>query len=254
MIQAFETFHQQESPILLCNVWDVPSAKLAEKLQFKAIGTSSGAIAQMLGYRDGEEISFAELAYIVKRIVANVQTPLTVDLEAGYSRKPRLIAEHIKQLIDLGIVGINIEDSLVDQKRYLLGADVFASHLEAVIKELGDHARHIFINVRTDTFLLGHSEALEETLVRAGLYHQVGADGLFVPTIQKEEDIQAVVRESKLPVNVMCMSSLPDFATLKAIGVKRISMGNFLHSYLLKQMEQSLQQIITTGEFKPLFQ
>lgn len=254
MIQPFETLHQQDSPILICNVWDVPSAKLAEKLHFKAIGTSSGAIAQMLGYRDGEEMSFAELVYIVKRIMANVQIPLSVDLEAGYSREPRQIAEHIKQLLDLGVVGVNLEDSLVGQERYLLEADAFASHLEAIIKKLGDQAKDIFINLRTDTFLLEHPEPVQETLARASLYHQAGANGLFVPCIQQEEDIREVVEENRLPVNVMCMPALPPFSTLKALGVKRISMGNFLHTYSLKQMETSLKQIIETAEFKPLFQ
>lgn len=254
MIQQFETLHQQESPILLCNVWDVPSAKLAEKLHFKAIGTSSGAIAEMLGYRDGEEMDFAELLHIVKRIKANVQTPLTVDLEAGYSREPRQIAEHVRQLLELGVVGINLEDSLVDQERYLLEAEAFANHLEAVIQELGDQAKDIFINVRTDTFLLGQPKPLEETLARAKIYHRAGANGLFVPCIEQQADIQRIVEESKLPINVMCMPALPSFSILEALGVKRISMGNFLHKFTLKQMESSLKLIVKSSEFKSLFQ
>ncbi len=254
MIQDFEALHQQESPILLCNVWDVPSAKLAEKLCFKAIGTSSGAIAQMLGYRDGEEMSFDELVYIVRRITANVQIPLNVDLEAGYSRKPSQIAEHIKQLLDLGVVGINLEDSLVSQERYLLEAEAFANQLNAIINELGDQAKEIFINVRTDSFLLGHPEPVQETLARAALYHQAGADGLFVPGVQEQEDIRHISRKIKLPLNVMCMPALPSFNTLKSLGVKRISMGNFVHNYLLKQIESQLELINETEEFMPLFQ
>ena len=61
----FKNLHHQDAPLLICNVWDVASAKAAEKLNFKAIGTSSGAIASMLGYIDGEEMSFEELEYIV---------------------------------------------------------------------------------------------------------------------------------------------------------------------------------------------
>ena len=58
----FKELHQQAAPIIICNVWDVPSAKAAQQLNFQAIGTSSGAIASMLGYKDGEE----ELAYILQ--------------------------------------------------------------------------------------------------------------------------------------------------------------------------------------------
>ena len=60
----FSALDHQNSPILLCNVWDVMSAKVAQKLNFSVIGTSSSAMAAMLGYRDGEEITFQELEFL----------------------------------------------------------------------------------------------------------------------------------------------------------------------------------------------
>ncbi len=50
----FKELHKNETPLIICNVWDVSSAKAAEAAGFQAIATSSGAIASMLGYRDGE--------------------------------------------------------------------------------------------------------------------------------------------------------------------------------------------------------
>jgi len=41
---------------------------------------------------------------------------LSVDIESGYSRKPAGIADHIKRLSDLGAVGVNPEDSIVDNE------------------------------------------------------------------------------------------------------------------------------------------
>lgn len=67
---TFNELHQQEEPLIICNVWDVASAKVAKKLGFQAIGTSSAAIASLLGYEDGEHMSFDELNYLVKRITA----------------------------------------------------------------------------------------------------------------------------------------------------------------------------------------
>ena len=103
----FNYLHEQGAPLLIGNVWDVVSAKAAQKTGYQAIGTSSGAIAAMLGYRDGEEMSFSELEYIVQRILKSVAMPLTVDLEAGYSRNPAKIAAYIMRLADLGVVGVN---------------------------------------------------------------------------------------------------------------------------------------------------
>ena len=173
-------------------------------------------------------MTFDELLYIVKRIVACSNLPLTVDIEAGYSRDPLKTAKNIKILAEIGVVGINIEDSIVNEERTLVDANSFAEYLSAIKRQLVKDQVEIFINVRTDTFLLGEKAALDETQKRASLYEFAGADGLFVPCITQSDDIQAVVSSTKLPINVMCMPNLPDFESLKALGAKRISMGNFL--------------------------
>jgi 2-methylisocitrate lyase-like PEP mutase family enzyme len=250
---SFKKLHEQNNPLVICNVWDVASVKSAEKLNFQAIGTSSAAIATMLGYEDGEQMSFSELTYIVKRIIRNTELPVTVDIETGYSSDPKEIASHIKTLSDLGVVGINIEDSNVLNERTLINADDFAKKLSEIKKELAKENVSIFINVRTDTFLLGIENTLEECVKRIKLYESVGADGVFVPCIEKEEDIIAVVKSTALPVNVMCMPNLPDFNMLSKLGVKRISMGNFMFNEISNHLESTLNSVLQTQSFKPIF-
>lgn len=250
----FKKLHKQKSPLLICNVWDVPSAKIAEKLNFQAIGTSSSAIATILGYQDGEEISFSELEYVVKRIASNTYLPLSVDLESGYSRESKDIVDHIKRLADLGVVGINIEDSIIHKKRTLVDAVEFSETLSEVTKRLAKEDVDMFINVRTDTFLLGHTNVIEETKKRIRLYEKVGANGIFTPCIEKISDIKEIVNCTSLPVNVMCMPNLPDFDTLNEIGVKRISMGNFLFDKMYNQFEQTTAVVLKQKSFKNVFQ
>ena len=245
--------HQQATPLILCNVWDVASAKTAEKMGFSAIGTSSAAIASMLGYQDGEEMLFEELLFIVKRIAACSKLPLTVDIEAGYSDDPLITANYIKALTTVGVVGINLEDSKVDSVRTLVDANKFADYLSKIKQELRQQQIDIFINVRTDTFLLGEENVLLATQKRMSLYQSAGADGLFVPCIIKVDDIQAVVNAINLPVNVMCMPNLPDFDTLTTLGVKRISMGNFLFDKLQADFEDELKQILEKNSFLSVF-
>lgn len=249
----FKELHEKESPILICNVWDVESAKAAQQLNYKAIGTSSGAIASMLGYNDGEEISFQELAYIVERITKSIAIPLTVDLEAGYSRNPKEIVAHIKQLIQLGVVGINIEDSLVNVKRAMRPLDTFSKLLEEVCSALIRDNQKVFVNVRTDAFLLGRPNPAQETIDRAKEYDKAGAQGLFVPCIEKEKDIALVVNQIDLPLNVMCMPKLPHFETLKKLGVKRISMGNFVYNKINKLLERELNEMLENNSFQNIF-
>ncbi|MTI33420.1 isocitrate lyase/PEP mutase family protein [Xanthovirga aplysinae] len=249
----FKALHQQNHPLLIGNVWDVTSTKIAEKLNFKAVGTSSAAIATTLGYTDGEEMKFSELEYIVKRILANTKLPVSVDLESGYSRDPVKIVNHIKQLCDLGVAGINLEDSVVCKERILLHAETFAETLSFIKNELQKSQLNIFLNIRVDTFLLGQSKPIEESQKRIHLYEQAGADGIFLPGIEKEGDIKKMVKKTSLPINVMCMPNLPDFNRLNELGVKRISMGNFLFKHLYKNHKELTAQLLSQKSFKPIF-
>lgn len=249
----FKNLHNQDKPLLIANVWDVPSAKIAEELNFQAIGTSSSAIASILGYKDGEEMNFSELKYMVKRIAENSNIPLSVDLESGYSRNPKEIAIHIKELSDLGVVGINIEDSIVDKSRTLLDAEKFAQTISEIVKNLQKDNIDVFINVRTDTFLLSVSNTIEETKKRIKLYENAGANGIFVPCIEQISDIKEIVNCTQLPINVMCMPNLPDFETLHNLGVKRISMGNFIFDNMYSQFKLKTEEILNQQSFNPVF-
>ncbi|MDW5417181.1 isocitrate lyase/phosphoenolpyruvate mutase family protein [Iodobacter sp. CM08] len=254
MQMNFDTLHQQATPLLLCNVWDAASAQAAQRANYQAIGTSSAAIAAMLGYPDGEALTFAELCYIVDRMIAACDLPLTVDIEAGYSRNPAQIAEHILALAARGVVGINLEDSIVSDQRHLLSIDEFCANLSQIRRILQLKNCSLFINIRTDTFLLGKKQALQETIQRGLAYQAAGADGLFVPCISSAADIAAITAAVSLPLNVMCMPELPDFATLQALGVKRISMGNFVFAQAQQQLSHLFSQINSTQSFTQVFE
>lgn len=249
--KKFCDLHHQQTPLILGNVWDVRGAKTFEAQGFDVVGTSSAAIAHMLGYEDGEKMSFSELEYIVKRIVANISIPLSVDLEGGYGRKTSEIADNIKQLSDLGVVGINIEDSLVNKERELRSIDDFSGIISEIKSYVEKNNINIFVNVRTDPFLLGIVNPLEETLKRISAFEQ--ADGIFIPGITNQDDIKAVTSATNLPVNVMCMPELPSFQILSDLGVKRISMGNFIHNSLMNNLEKKINKVQAEQSFDCLF-
>lgn len=253
-IQRFRELHEQNDPLLIGNVWNVQSAKAYEKLGYQAVATSSSAMAFSLGYEDGENMSFDEYFYIVERILKSISIPLSVDLEGGYGKTAEEIFLNIFRLAEAGVVGINIEDSIIiDGTRKLLNTKDFYEKLNAMILKLKEQNIDMFINVRIDPFLLGVDHAVEETLKRIKIIEEAGADGIFVPCITEIHDIENVINASKLPFSVMCMPELPDFDTLKKIGVKRISSGNFLNGYIYGQLESVLKDIGDTGSFSPIF-
>lgn len=246
----FKALHQQNQPLLLANVWDVPGGLAAEAAGYRALGTSSAAISAMLGYADGEGLAFDDLFYIVSRIKSAVTVPLSVDVEAGYGDTAAEISSNIQRLTDAGIVGINIEDSRVHKGNRTLDDDrQFARRLAAVRKACPD----VFINVRTDAFLLNRENALEETLLRGRLYAASGADGLFVPCLREQRDIVALARGVALPLNIMAVPELADFNLLAQWGVRRVSMGNALHAAAQIGVKQLLNAVQSHHSFLDLF-
>jgi 2-methylisocitrate lyase-like PEP mutase family enzyme len=250
----FKELHHQTKPLIIGNVWNVQSAKVYEKLNFQAIGTSSAAIAHSLGYEDGEQMPFLDLLFIVEKISKSITLPLSVDIEFGYGDTATEIANNIIALEKLGVLGINIEDSFFDNgERKLKDSIQFSKLLQEVKSILTQQEISIFINVRCDAFLLNVPNALQVTTERIKSYEQSGADGLFLPCITKENDIATIVSQTKLPLNVMCMPELPNFETLEKLGVKRISMGNFLNAYAYTSIEDITTKILTEQSFNALF-
>ncbi len=252
--QEFKYLHGQSGPLYIGNVWDVNSALLFEKMGYKSIGTSSAAIATSLGYEDGEEMSFDELLNIVATIKSKTLLPLTVDLEAGYSRDAKEILENIVQLCKLGVVGINLEDSVIEKgNRRIVDATEFSETLKFLKNSLLEKRINIFFNARTDFFVMGLDNPLKETVARATLYEQSGVDGIFVPCVTDENDIREIVDSTSLPVNVMTMPNLPMFSTLQELGVKRVSMGPFFYNCMNEWFCHMGNSINEHQSFSPMF-
>lgn len=202
--ETFRQLHQQPEALLLGNAWNAHSARQLEKNGFKAIGTSSTALSHALGYEDGEGMSFDELLYTLRRILASVNIPVSADIESGYSPTVAGLLENIDRLYDAGVAGINIEDSSVTVERQLISRDAFCKKLDA-IRHCIQNNMQLFVNARTDTFLLDVPARLDETLLRLKVYSNAGADGIFVPCVTDIKDICEIVTASVLPVNVLSM-------------------------------------------------
>ena len=254
-MNPFETFkqlHQNTTPLVLGNVWDLNSARILEASGYKAIGISSQALSNSLGFEDGENLPFEILLQFAKRVVEVVHIPFSVDMEAGYSRTVAGIIENINKLHDAGVVGINLEDTIPGTVRQIRPVAEFQQILSAIAGHISRNHLQLFLNVRTDGFLLGLPNALAETLIRIESYENSGADGVFVPCITNRDDIREVVGATKLPVNVMCMPALPGFDELASMGVKRISMGPFLFNKANEDIGKLAKAILSDNNFSSI--
>jgi 2-methylisocitrate lyase-like PEP mutase family enzyme len=243
--EIFYQLHQQQNPLIIANAWNVKSAQLIEQRGYKAIATSSGAISNSLGYEDGEKIPFNELLYIVQRMKASTNIPLSVDLEKGYTDNLNELIENIQKLVDIGVAGINLEDAQ--------GEEIYLKKLNSIKNHFEKSNQKLFINARTDGFLQKVASPLETTIKRAKLYQDAGADGLFVTAVSDTATIKEIALSTTLPLNVVGTPKLSSIKTLSECGVRRISMAVFLYKATYNQLEKLLTEVITEQSLDPLF-
>jgi 2-methylisocitrate lyase-like PEP mutase family enzyme len=249
----FLKLHQGPRILLLANAWDVASARIVEHAGFPAIATSSAAVANSLGYPDGERISREEMLEVVRRIAAKVSVPVSADLEAGYGESAGEIAKTARALIEAGAVGLNLEDSL--QEAALIPVE---QHVEKIkrIREEGERVGvHVVINARSDVYLAGIGDParrVDQTLQRISAYRDAGADSLFVPGVYDAETIGQLAKASPGPLNVLANPASPPIQEMERLGVRRLSFGSWPARAALGLFARFTKELIERGTFTTL--
>ncbi|MEL7059327.1 MAG: isocitrate lyase/phosphoenolpyruvate mutase family protein [Acidobacteriota bacterium] len=246
--ETFASLHVPGRPLVLYNAWDVASAVAIAEAGARAVATSSSAVAASQGHADGEDLPFEVLHRIAERIVGAVDLPVTVDLETGYGASAEAVGERVGALVDLGVVGVNLEDRLLDRSS-LRTADDQAERLGAARAAADRHEREFFINARTDVFFQGappdrHEGLLDAAIARAETYRRAGASGLFVPGLLTPALIERLCAAVELPINIMAVPDGPSRDVLAACGVARISHGPFPLRAALETLREAARAAI----------
>lgn len=243
----FAELHVKGAPLLLYNAWDAGTAKSILDAGAKAIATSSWAVAEAQGYRDGEAIPIILVEQIIARIASTIDAPVTVDFEGGYSDEDGALAENISRLLELGVIGINFEDRVV-QGAGLYSMDRQARRIAAIRGAAGKKGIDLFINARTDLFLGQKGDpagSVGDALDRAKAYAAAGASGFFVPGLRDDTLIGRICDGVTLPVNVMVMDGVPPNERLSELGVARISYGAIPYIRAMKALREEALKVLS---------
>jgi 2-methylisocitrate lyase-like PEP mutase family enzyme len=216
--RELQALHRQP-PLVLPNAWDPGSARAIEAAGAKAIATTSAGLSWADGVTDAGGLTRSAALDALRRIVSVVSVPVTADIEGGYGGSPAEVGETVAEVIEIGAVGINIEDSsggaLIDPTAQ---AERIAAAREAAVAAGID----LCINARIDTYFFGDPA---DTVKRASTYTEAGADVLFVPGLLDPAAIRELVPMIARPLNLMVGPGAPTVAQLVELGVTRISIG-----------------------------
>jgi 2-methylisocitrate lyase-like PEP mutase family enzyme len=243
----FRELHQS-GLLILPNAWDAGSARLMQEAGAQAVATTSAGLAWANGWPDGDALPQDVMLNAVRSIARVISVPLTVDAEGGYSDDPATAAENILKIAEAGAVGINLEDGAAS-------VELTCAKVANIRKRLAAAGIDLFINLRTDVYLrqlVAEEKRLEETLRRAALYRDAGADGLFAPLASSAADIKALVAQS-LPLNLMAVPGVPKAEELKALGARRLSAGAAIWTATMGEAMRLGRGFLADGDSAALF-
>jgi 2-methylisocitrate lyase-like PEP mutase family enzyme len=178
--------------------------------------------------------------------------PVTADIEAGYGETPAEVATHVREIIQTGVVGINLEDGLHGPMRSIEDA---ARRLSAA-REAGTKEGVPFVlNARCDVFHLQHGEETTRftaTVERCKAYLAAGADCVYPFGLRDPAIIAAFVEAIGAPVNITGRPGMPDLAAFERMGVARITIASAPALVTMSGIDKLATELRASGSFDML--
>lgn len=249
--KSFAALHRS-APLVLPNAWDAGTARLIERAGATAIATTSGGCAWSLGYPDGDRLPRNLAVGAIRAIASTTSLPVSADIERGYGASLPELEATIVEVLAAGAVGINLEDSGGDP---LYAPEQQAERIATVRRAADRFGVPLFINARTDVFLLGvgaEGGRLDDVIHRAGIYADTGADGFFVPGLLDLDALRTLTRAIRLPVNAMVGPGAPPVTALVDAGVTRISAGTAIAQATYAVVQRAARELLTSGTYASL--
>ncbi|MFE2407570.1 isocitrate lyase/phosphoenolpyruvate mutase family protein [Kitasatospora sp. NPDC059408] len=253
--ELFHALHAPAAPLALANAWDAASARLVEAAGARAVATTSAGVAWGLGAADGNRLDRDQAIALIGRVVDAVSVPVTADIESGFGATPAEVADTVARVIDVGAVGVNIEDGFPVGGSVLRPVADQCERLAATRAAADEAGVRLYVNARVDTYLFGagpEETRLQETLDRARAYLDAGASGIFVPGVTDVDVVAALAAGIPAPLNILAGPGAPSVAELSKLGVARVSLGSAVAEAAYAVVRRVAAELAATGTYTGL--
>ncbi len=238
--------------IVAPGAYDGFSARLIEAAGFTCVYmTGAGTAGSHLGQPDLGLATMTEMANNAAHIASCVSLPVIADADTGYGNALNVVRT-VREYERAGVAGCHFEDQVAPKKcghiagKQVIPAIEFAQKIRAAAEYRTDP--DFVIIARTDARAV---TSLDDAIERGNLYHEAGADVIFVEAPQTEDEIQRVVREVKAP---LLMNQVPGGRTpmVKTAELERMGFKIVIHPAVCMEaaipaMEKALKRLKDTG-------
>ncbi|MBD3735489.1 isocitrate lyase/phosphoenolpyruvate mutase family protein [Pseudomonas balearica] len=245
---AFREMHHAGC-FLLPNPWDAGSARLLERLGYRALATTSAGYAWSQGQADGQLSRDDTLAHM-RYMAAMSDLPINADFESGFGATPEAVFDSVSLALETGVAGLSIEDSTGDPAQPVRDKAQAVERLQAARAAIDAGGGDTLLVGRAENYFVGRPD-LDDTVERLLAYSQAGADCLYAPGLRTREEIQTVVQAvAPKPVNVLIgWNSELTVEALAELGVRRISVGGALARAAWGGFIDAARRMIEQGRF-----
>ena len=241
-------------PIALPGVFNPLVAKMAERIGFRAVYLSGGALSAGNGVPDIGLLTLTEFVQHAQLTAQATSLPVLCDADTGFGES--LNVERTVRLFEAaGVAGIHLEDQQMPKRcghlsgKSLVEPEAMAAKIRAAVAARRDP--DFVIIARTDARgVTGFDDAVK----RAKLYLAAGADGIFPEALETAEEFARFAKE--VPTTLLAnmtefgKSQLLDVATLGSLGYRLVLFPLTAFRVAMKAAEETLSEVFRLGSQK----
>ena len=261
LAKQFREMHEKDSIFMMPCAWDAFSALLLERAGFLCIGTTSGGVNWVRGRKDYVySTPKQEMINAYSEIVQSTSLPVSGDLENGYGVNPHEVADTIRKAISAGMVGGSIEDQHIvpTDEAYTNGSlydlNTSVARISAARAAADEVGIEFTLTARCEVYYTSCAKPYRTAVDRLNAYREAGADCLFVPGLNKLDELSQLVKDVDGPIS-FGMGATPEPLTLSMLedtGVRRVSTGGGITRAVFSMIKDISKEIEARGTFSYL--
>jgi methylisocitrate lyase len=238
-------------PVMVPGVFNPLVARMAERLGFRAVYLSGGALSAATGVPDIGLLTLTDFVSHAQAITLTTSLPLISDADTGFGEA--LNVERTVRLFEAaGVAGIHLEDQRMPKRcghlsgKSLVDAEEMVAKVRAAVAARQDP--DFVIIARTDARgVTGFDDAVR----RGRLYREAGADVLFPEAMESADEFARFARAVPGPLlaNMTEFGKGPilDFADLAALGYRLVLYPLTAFRSALRAAQETLAELLRKG-------
>jgi methylisocitrate lyase len=187
-------------PVLIPGVFNALAAKIAQRIGFRAVYLSGGALSASFGVPDIGILTLSEFAENARIIAQATTLPLVCDADTGFGESMN-VERTVRLLEAAGVAAIHLEDQQMPKRcghlsgKTLVEPEVMSAKIRAAIAAKRDP--DFVVIARTDARgVSGYDEAVK----RARSYLAAGADAIFPEALESADEFAQFANEIDAPL------------------------------------------------------